>query len=602
MVKLSDYVADFIYRQGVGDVFMLSGGGSMHLVDSVGTHGRLRYLCNLHEQACAMGAEGYARARNDVAVCVVTTGPGGTNTLTGLIGAWLDSAPVVFISGQVKRETIRPFPELRQLGDQEINIVDIMRPVTKYAVCVMEPADIRYHLEKAFYLARRGRPGPVWIDIPLDVQAAPIEPDRLRAFSPDELGADLNPAPKESDVEQAVKMLERAERPVLLAGKGIRIAGAQKEFLELVGRLKIPIITSFTGFDLLPNDHPYYQGRQGTVGPRGGNFIVQNSDLLLCIGTRLNLRMVSYNYPAFAPRAKKIVVDVDAAELRKPTLKPDLPVVSDAKFFIERLSARLGAKGLKEKAKWMDYCRRINAKYPVITPAHRSAEGLVNVYAFVDELSERMKENDTMVLADGFACIVPYQAFRVKTGQQIIVNSGCASMGYDLPAAIGACLAGGKRDVVCLAGDGSIQLNIQELQTIVHYKLPVKIFVFNNNGYLSIRETQKNYFNGRYIASSPQGGVTTPDMGKIAAAYGIPFVRISDNRQLGRVGEVLSTPGAVICELMMHPDKGLDIKASSAMDKDGKMVSRPLEDLAPFLPREELRENMQVETWYDKPG
>ncbi len=599
MTKLSDYVIDFIYRQGVHDIFTLSGGGCMHLIDSLGSHGKIKYVCNLHEQACAMAMEGYARDRGDVGVALVTTGPGSTNTLTGVIGAWLDSVPSVVVSGQVKRETMRPFPELRQLGDQEINIIDMVKPVTKYAAVVDNPQDIRYHLEKAFYLARHGRPGPCWIDIPLDVQSSQIEPDKLRGFDRSEMKENADMARLDKQVQDTASRLAKAKRPVLLIGKGIRIAHAQEKLLELVQKLKVPVITSFTGFDLIEANNPYYQGRQGTLGPRGGNFIVQNSDLLLCIGTRLNTRMVSYNYKMFARAAYKIVVDIDEAELRKPTIHPDMPVVADAAVFIQKLLDKVGSGGLAEKKEWMQYCMKINAKYPVVRPEHYKEKDYVNLYAFVKELSNAMKENETVVCTDGFACIGPYQAFDIKSGQRVIFNSGCASMGYDLPAAIGAAVAEGRqKQIVCLAGDGSIQLNIQELQTIVHYHLPIKIFVINNFGYLSIRETQKNLFNSHFVATDPDTGVGLPDMEKISVAYGLPYRRLTNNADLQKqIKEFLSIKGAAMCEVMMSPKKGLDTKGSTYQNEQGQLVSRPLEDLTPLLPRKELKENMLIDMY-----
>ena len=600
-MKLSDYVVDFVYRQGVSDIFMLSGGGCMHLVDSVGTHGKINYICNLHEQACAMAAEGYARQKNGLAACLVTTGPGATNTITGLIGAWLDSVPIIFISGQVKRETMRPFPELRQLGDQEINIIDIVKPVTKYALTVMDAKDIKYHLEKAVFLATHGRPGPVWLDIPLDIQAAQIDVAALAGFDPKELADNGSPQSLKQQVHETARLLSEAKRPVIIAGKGIRIAGAQGLFRQLVDKIHVPVVVSFSGYDVIESNHPYCFGGQGTIGPRVGNFIVQNADLLLCIGTRMNTRMVSYNYAAFARAAKKIVVDIDEAELRKPTFKPDLPIATDAKDFLELLLGEIRS-GIPESKEWLDYCNRMKAKYPAVKKEHYDEKGNVNQYAFVHELSRQLKENSTIVLANGFACMVPYQAFDVKKDQRIIVNSGCASMGYDLPAAIGACVANGKKDVVCLAGDGSIQMNIQELQTIKHYDLPIKIFVLNNNGYLSIRETQKNYFQCRYIAACPEHGVSFPDMGKIAVAYGIPYLKIEDNGHLFKVKDVLAAKGPIICELIVPPDKGLEVKAASAMGKDGKMKAKPLEELFPFLSEEELKENMLIELWHDNTG
>jgi len=602
MTKLSDYVIDFIFKQGVGDIFMFSGGGCMHLIDSVGQHGKIRYVCNLHEQAGAIAAEGYARIRDDVGVCLVTTGPGGTNAITGVIGSWLDSIPTVFISGQVKREMMRPFSELRQLGDQEINIIDIVKPVTKYAVTVQDENKIQYHLEKAFHIARNGRPGPVWIDIPLDVQSANIDENTLKGFD-----STRNVASKDDDVvtledqvETVLEMIKVSERPVILVGKGVRLADAQTEFLELVGKLKIPVITSFSGYDIIDHGNRYYQGRQGTVGPRAGNLIVQNSDFLLCLGTRMNTRMTSYNYESFAREAKKVMVDIDEAEHRKPIMKPDVSIIADAKEFIVKCLEKMGHQGAEEKTDWMEYCRKVNGKYPVVTKENYKKKDYVDSYAFVKELSDRLQEDDTIVLANGLASTVPYQVLEIKKGQRVIVNSGCAAMGYELPASIGASVGLRGKPVICIAGDGSIQLNIQELQTIRHYDLPIKIFIFNNNGYLSIRETQKAYFQSRFVASSSEFGVSLPDMQRIANAYEIPYECIKNNEQFDKLDHVLASGKAIICEVMLDPEQGLATKAASSVNEQGKMIAQPLENLAPFLPREELKGNMFIPMWDEK--
>jgi acetolactate synthase-1/2/3 large subunit len=598
-MKLSDYVADFIHSRGVSDVFMISGGGCMHLVDSIGAHKGINYYCCLHEQACAMATEGYARVKNNVGACIVTTGPGGTNTLTGVLGCWLDSVPAVFISGQVKREMLTK-PGLRQLGDQEFPIVNAVKSMTKFAALVDDPEKIRYMLEKAFYMAKNGRPGPVWLDIPLDVQSANVEPDSLKAFNPEELGGTKAGKDIQLLVKETIELMRSAKRPVLIAGKGIRLAGADKEFLLLASRLRMPVLTSFTGIDLIANNNPYYQGRQGTIGTRAGNFIAQNSDLLLCIGTRLNVRMTGYNFPSFARAAKKIVVDIDAAELGKPTFKPDIPIVSDAKLFINSLLSLLPDEGLEERKPWLDYCRGIRSAYPVVSQADYVEKGQVDLYALIDSLSNAMQENTVLTCANGIVSVVAYQALKIKDGQRAIFNSGCASMGYGLPAAIGASVATGK-DVVCLEGDGSLQMNIQELQTLKHYNLPVKLFVINNGGYLSIKETQRNFFNGRFVASDPKSGVTFPDLGKIANAYGLPFTRITSNDGLeAALTAILSSSGPIVCEIMCAPDKGPKTRVVSFTDANGQIKSRPLEDLAPLLPKDELKKAMLIPLYGEK--
>ena len=596
-MKLSDYVFDFVADKGVKDVFLISGGGNMHLLHSVGTNRRLKYICNHHEQACAMAAEGYARAKDDglPGVCLVTTGPGGTNAITGVLGAWLDSIPMVVISGQVKRETQIPYKELRQLGDQEINIVDVVKPITKYAVCVKDPKDIRYCMEKAFYLATHGRPGPVWVDIPLDVQASEIDVENQKPFEPQKEIKKIDYAKVDSQIKQVLEIIKKSNRPVLLVGKGIRLAGAHEEFLEMVKKLRIPVITSFSGYDLIENENHYYFGRQGTVGQRGANLIVQNSDALLCVGTRLNTRMVSFNYRAFARAAKKMIVDVDEAELRKPIIKPDLAIVSDAKEFIIRMNKMLGA-GFEERKEWQVYCKKVNEKYLIKDSEKDLKAKAVPPYMFFDTLSDVMKENDVMAVSNGFACVGPYQAFKVKKGQKCIVNSGCASMGYGLPAAIGACAKIERKDVVCVEGDGSLQMNIQELATLVGYKLPIKMFVINNGGYLSIRATQNGYFAGKYTGSSENSGVHIPDTEKISKAYGLPYFRLDSQKNLAKkISEILATPGPLVCEVFMPEDMTLACRATSYVnEKTREVIALPLEDMAPRLSKEELKGEMFI--------
>lgn len=601
-IKLSDYVVSWLEEKGVKDVFMISGGGIMHLVDSVGRAKKLKYVCNHHEQASAIAAEAYARL-NGMGVCVVTTGPGGTNTLTGIAGAWLDSIPMLAIAGQVNVKTTVAGTNskgLRQLGDQELNLVDIAKPITKYAVTVQDPLEIRYHLEKAFFLAKSGRPGPVWVEIPLDVQGVFIDPKRLKTFiPPEDRNARSNKEHLEKLVSKVIKKLRSSERPVFFAGNGIRISGAEKEFLAVTKLLGIPVLSSFAGYDLIPSSHPLYMGRASTVSQRAANFIIQNADFLLTVGSRLNLRIVTYNYRAFAREAFKVVVDIDKAELRKPTIKPDIAVNFDAKDFLREMISQLEKEPIKRGiSDWMAYCRRLNKKYPIVLPKYWKEKKYVNSYCFTDRLSEHLKPNDIIVLADGTACTCTYQTFKVKEGQRIIVNSGCAAMGYGFPASIGACFAHGKKPVVCIEGDGSLQLNIQELQTVKHYDLPIKLFVYNNDGYLSIKITQDTYMAGRHVASDAKSGVSCPDLMKVARAYGIKAVRMRNNKEIdARIKEVLAYKGPVVCEVMMDPNQPLTPKLTADRRPDGSILAKPLEDLYPFLPREEFMENMFIKPW-----
>ena len=465
-MRLTDYVMKRLVEHGVNHVFMIPGGGAMHLDDSIGLCKDITFTCNHHEQACAIGAEGYARTSGKLGVVIVTSGPGGTNTLTGVTGQWTDSVPVLYISGQIKYETsIESCRDLglRQLGDQEINIVDIVRPITKFAAFVKEPKEIKRLLDKAIYIATHGRPGPVWLDIPLNVQGTDIDEKSLMEYDPKEDEAPSNRKKVADQVAQTVELLKKSERPVFLAGHGIRIAGAQELFLAVVEQLGIPVLSTFNGVDLIATDHPLYIGRIGTLGGRAGNFALQNSDLLISVGSRNNIRQVSYNWQSYARAAKKIVVDIDPAELKKPTLRPDLAICADAKLFLEELRKQTAKIELPHIKKWHAWCLERKNSYPTVLPEYKKPNNPVNLYFFTQTLTELLDKDDIVVAGNGSACVGLFQAGVVKQGQRMLWNSGCATMGYDLPAAIGACLASNKQRVVCFAGDGSMQMNIQEL-------------------------------------------------------------------------------------------------------------------------------------------
>ena len=456
-IKVTDYIFSHLVKIGVRDIFMISGGGAMHLVDSVGKQPGLNYYCPHHEQAAAIAAEGYARVSGKMGVVVVTSGPGGTNTLTGLIGQWLDSAPCLYLSGQIKQETsIASFPGLglRQLGDQEINIVDMVKPVTKYAVMLKDPKTIRYHLEKAVYLATHGRPGPVWLDMPLDIQGAMIDPDDLPPYDPKEDELRTDEFELKEKVSKTIELLKKAQRPVFLAGNGIRISGAQDLFLNLLKDFPIPVLSTFNGFDLIDSENPQYIGRIGTIGNRAGNFALQNSDLLLCVGSRNNIRQISYNWKAYARVAKKVVVDIDPAELKKPTIKPDLAIQADAKAFLSELQKQLKKSSLPEFSDWLKWTQKRKKQYPIIHAEHMKTKDKVDPYYFSKVLSELLGPKAVVVTGNATASVAYFQAGEVKQGQRVIWNSGCASMGFDLSASIGACVANHQKDVVCLSGGG----------------------------------------------------------------------------------------------------------------------------------------------------
>jgi acetolactate synthase-1/2/3 large subunit len=576
---------------------MVTGGAAMHLNDAIGRCPRLSYVCVHHEQAASMAAQGYYRLTNRLAAVNVTAGPGATNAITGVFGAWTDSLGMVIVSGQVKWETLvrsTPLP-LRQLGDQEVDVVRLVEPITKYAALVTEPERVRWHLERAIHLARTGRPGPVWLDIPGNVQSALVDPDALEGFTPE--AGDGTTADVPAACAEIVRGLERAERPVIMAGSGVRLSGAAEAFARLADRLGIPVVTGFNAHDLLPTDHPAYVGRQGTIGDRAGNFAVQNADYLVILGCRLNIRQVSYAWQHFARCATKVMVDVDAAELAKPTLSIDLPVNADAGDVIAGLLRETeGRRPATEHGRWLAWCRERKARYPVVLPEYWSSPRQVNPYCFVQALFEQAADDETIVTGDATACITTFQAAKLKAGQRLFSDSGCAPMGFDLPAAIGACVAQDRRRVVCLAGDGSIMFNVQELQTIAGLGLPIKIFVLNNNGYLSIRQTQRNFFPDNPVGAGPESGVTFPDFERLAYGFGIPFRRCDAHAGLAdAIRETLQRDGPQMCEVVLDPEQPFSPRVSSKRLPDGRMVTAPLEDMFPFLPRDEFAANMLVE-------
>lgn len=597
MIRVADYIAKTIADRGVRHVFMLVGGGAMFLNHAFGQERRITCIFQHHEQACAMAAEGYARVSDGIGVINVTTGPGGINALNGVYGAWTDSIPMLIVSGQVKRETCLAtyrIPGLRQLGDQETDIISMVRGITKYAVLIDDPSSIRYHLEKALHLATLQRPGPCWLDIPIDVQSAMIEEKVLTPYNPDE----DKPSWRLEDLSRQCRIvldrLRGSARPVIMVGTGVRLAGAVDIFDTVIHKLGIPVTTAWT-HDLIASDDPLFCGRPGTIGTRPGNFTVQNADTLLVIGSRLNIRQVGYNWTAFAREAFKIQVDADRAEMAKPTVKSDLAIHCDARLFLEELNLQINADGHDAAAHkgWLAWCRERLERYPAVLPKHREFNGYVNPYHFVERLFDCLRDDDIVVTSNGSACVVPFQAAKIRKGQRLFSNSGNASMGYDLPAAIGAAIAGGGRRVICLAGDGSIQLNIQELVTIVSHRLPIKIFVLNNNGYLSIRDTQKNFF-GSLMGESPQTGVFFPDIMKIGRAYGLPVMRIHCADFSDIIKVTIDTEGPALCEVILDPDQGFEPRVTSKQLPEGRIVSAPLEDMYPFLERDELLGNLFI--------
>ncbi|WP_302290348.1 thiamine pyrophosphate-binding protein [Methanosphaera stadtmanae] len=599
-IRVADYIAEFLAENNIDTLFTVVGGGAMHLNDGFGHNEDIKCIYNHHEQACAIAAEGYYRMSNKLPAVCVTTGPGGTNALTGVLGAYLDSIPMLVISGQVKYEMTVDSTglDLRQLGDQEWNIVSTVDSMTKYAHMIKNPNEIKYVLQKALYLATSGRPGPCWIDVPLDIQGAIIDTDDLIEFNEDELDIDLGVKVTKDTIENVISKLKSAKRPVIYAGSAIRTNNAHDEFLKLVNKLQIPVVNAWNATDSLEYDNKLTVGCGGSFGDRPANFAVQNSDLILSLGCRLSTRQVSFAYDKWAYDAYKIMVEIDKAEIEKPTINIDMPIQSDIGDFLEMFNKVLDEEYMDYEFnynQWVDKCNEWKNKYPVCDKLKYQQKSPINVYAFLDTLSSNMMEYEKIVVANGSACACIH-GYKLKKGQRLVVNSGVASMGYDLPAACGACFGIGKKRLVCVSGDGSIQMNLQELQTIVHHKLPIKLFVINNNGYQSIRITQRSFFERPFVGiGGDSGDVSFPQMKKIANAYSIPYYSCNDISKLDEtVNKTLNHDGYVMCEIFVDTKQEFEPKSASKKLPDGKMVSAPLEDMKPFLPRDELEENMII--------
>lgn len=601
--RLADYVADFLVEHGVTDCFSVVGGGAMHLNDALGHKEGLKVTYNHHEQACAIAAEAYARLDNRIAAVCVTTGPGGTNALTGVVGGWLDSIPMFIISGQVRYDTTARYAlkytgePLRAMGDQEYDIVKSVEHMTKYAVMIEDPMQIRYALEKAWHLATTGRPGPVWIDIPVNYQGGYIETDDLIGYDPADDDSKLPPEVSEDVIATVLEKIKKAKRPVFHAGYGIRLSGGYDMFRKVAEKLNIPIVTYWNAVDLIEDENPLYCGRAGNMGDRPGNWAIQNADLILAIGTRISIRQVGYNWKTWARAAEVIMVDIDQAELKKPTLHVEMPIWADAKDFLTKMNEALSSK-LRMDDEWLATCQRWKKEYPAVQPRQWEENGTTaNVYAFVRYLSSRLPENSLTAVSNGACCVVGNQAYVIQKGSRMANNSAIASMGYGLPAAIGTCIGGGRRNTICLEGDGSIMMNLQELQTVLTNKLPIKIFLINNNGYHSIRLTQNNLFGNhtKVGIGEESGDLSFPEFEKIATAFGYPYYSAHSNKQMKEVvDKVLELDGPVFCEIFTDTKQVWEPKSSTKRLEDGTLVSPPLEDLAPFLPREELEKQMFI--------
>jgi len=585
-MKLSDYVISII-SEYTKHVFLVSGGGCIHLVDSL-SKSNIELIPTLHEQGASIAAESYSQYTNKIGVALVTTGPGSTNALTGVASAWLDSIPMLLLTGQVQNKDRVGNSGVRQMGFQEIDTIGIYKSITKYAVTVSDPKMVKYNLEKALWLAMNGRPGPVVLDIPLDVQAAEIEPDELESFYPNVINYNL------SNIKDISKKLSQAKRPILLVGNGVRLANALPEFYEFIEKTKIPVLTTWKALDLIEEEHPQYVGRPGGVGQRGANFNQQNSDFILVIGARLDHGQLAYQPQYFAREAIKCIVDIDKNEISKLNINVDYPIEMDAKLFLKELNDNVDKLNINE---WLDFCKNLYKKYPVILDEYLdTTKKNINNYAFIDALSHTMPENSLLIPGSSGACSeVTMQSLKCKNGTRVYNSEGLGSMGFGIPAAIGGCIASNKQETICIDGDGGFFMNIQELELVYRYQLPIKFFILNNNGYGSIRTTQNTHFGGNLVVSDSTSGLTLPSIELNSAAYKIPFIKIENQKNLKEdIKSVLNYPGPVICELTIDPDHKTFPKASVYKKEDGSFATRPMEDLAPFLEREEYLNNLLI--------
>jgi acetolactate synthase-1/2/3 large subunit len=588
-IKVSKYISEFMVKNGITDCFMVTGGGAMHLNDAIGHQEGLCCTFCHHEQACAIAAEGYTRMTGKLAAVCVTSGPGGTNAMTGVVGGWLDSIPMLVISGQVKRETttwVCPELNLRQLGDQEFNIVASVRNMTKYAVMITNPEEIAYHLEKALFFACHARGGPVWLDVPLDVQGAMIDTEALIHFHAEQEAWQHIPRVNQSVIDIILQKLKEAQAPLILAGTGIHLGGSREKLLAFLEKYQIPVVTAWNANDTVSYDNPYFVGMPGTVGTRPGNFAVQNSDFLISLGCRMNIRMIGYNHYDFARNAFQVIVDIDARELMKPTLHPDLPIHAEVGQFLEVMLMQEYEPAAEHK-KWLKWCRGLLECFPAVLPQyHNNGNGLLNPYVLLEKLFAQLESDDRIICGNGSACVMTFQAAKIKQGQRMFTNSGCAAMGYGFPAAIGAAVSDNRRRTICIDGDGSVMMNLQELATVAYNNLKLKLIILNNNGYLSIRQTQTNLFEPPFVGIDSESGICFPDFRKLADAFGIKYFRIENESECDAVlKEVLETEGACICETVVDPTQNFEPKAASKVLPDGSIVSPSLDDMKPFLDR-----------------
>ena len=588
-MRISDRIAEILVENSIVDTFMVTGGGAMHLNDALSRNDKITVTNMHHEQACSMAADGYTRLSNKIACVNVTTGPGGINAINGVYGAWTDSLPMIVLSGQVKRETLNyQNSDLRQLGDQENDIVSMVKKITKFSYILKNPNLTDSIMDHAIQIAKSGRPGPVWIDVPIDIQGATYVKENQLAFSKEV--SPLKTTNLSEDIRKLIKLINNSKRPAIIVGGGIRAANAHSEFMKFINKTSIPVLTAWNAHDVIFDDHTNYAGRPGTVGDRAGNFIAENCDLLLILGSRLNIRQIGYNYKKFSPNSYKVMVDIDNEELNKRTLNIDYKINTDLKVLLESLNKKVKNLKNKQHTEYLKWCKNLNYDYPVFQEKFKKSKN-INPYHFVDELFNVLQEDDIVVTSDGTAVVTTFQGAKLKPGQRLFSNSGSASMGFGLPAAIGASISNNNSEIICIEGDGSIQMNIQELATVGHHNLPIKIFILSNEGYHSIRQTQTKYFSDNITGCGPESGLSFPDFEKISLAYGIKFKEIKEAKNLRKsLQEVLSHHGPIVCSIKLDKEQEFEPKASSKLYPDGRMKSAPLYDLYPFLDTETVEE------------
>jgi acetolactate synthase-1/2/3 large subunit len=594
-MKVSDYIAQLFVENNMKHIFSISGAGNVHLLNSIIDNPKLVSIHPHQEQSGVLASLAYKRICGRLGVMITTSGGAATNAITGALDAWADSIPVLIISGQEKSEFIQSHKDLRMWGVQGFDICKTVKNITKYAVLITDPKQVKYEFQKAIHIAESGRPGPSWIDIPTDVLAAQINPDELKGYTPE---VNLNENAFSKFIPQLNNLLKSSKRPVFIFGNGIRLGGAEHLLNKLVDKFQTPFLTTWNGLDVISSEHPLNYGREGTYGQRCANFIVQNADIIITIGSRMAIPQVGYDLKEFGRDAKKVIVDIDPTELAKFSQDASFTLIeAHAKNFIESLLNEVVAPSKENYSDWKKTCDAWKEKYPFVEPngLHKEQDGLLNSYQFMKELNTHFSSNEIIVTDMGTALTCTHQTLKLKDQQRIVTSTGLGEMGFGLPGAIGASLAADKQRVILINGDGSMMMNLQEMQTIIHHKLPVKLFVYINDGYLTIKHTQNNLFGKKFSGSGADSGVSCPDFSKIGEAFGFKTFKINSLEESKTIiPQVLNADGPILCEVFIHSMQLLAPKTSFNINPDGTLVSPPLEDLSPFLPREEFQKEMII--------